>query len=148
MCAVWVGMTKKSVEQGCPSSRILSASCRRKSANPGSPGKENIQYHHASWQGGLFAQYPFPAGPSDVADRSGTLRPRRGEELDLAMEPPGPLWAPGPLQAPAEEEKRTFGPEFWALMLQEIWKIQSRPCEDPHNTLNKRQRSTTERVCK
>lgn len=105
---------KNPVGKGCLSARIVFGYCRRKSVNPGSPGKKTTHYHRASWQGGFFAQYPFLAGPSDVADRSGTLRPRRGEELDLAMEPRvlfGPQRPCRGLQRKGTERSvRSFGP--------------------------------------
>lgn len=46
----------------------LSSSCRRKSANPGSLGKETTRYHRASWQGGWalctvsFSRWPKRRG--------------------------------------------------------------------------------------
>lgn len=78
-----------------------------------------------------FRTVSFSAGPSDVADRSGTLRPRRGEELDLAMERRVLVGPQGPCRRlqrkGTERSARSFGP----TVLQEIWKIQPRPCEDP-----------------
>lgn len=137
-CVVSCGYSsddKNSVREGCLSARILLATAVANRQIQGLRGRRRPPTTTTlAGRVGFWCTVSFlhtAAGPSDVADRSGTLRPRRGEELDLAMEPPGPLWAPGPLQRPAEEGKRTFGPEFWPLVLQEIWKIQPRPCGDP-----------------
>jgi hypothetical protein len=102
-------------------------------------GRKTTHYQHAKKLAGWVfllhsAQCPFPAGPSDVAAWQ-TVRahcdPEEGKSLTWRWSPGSSLGPQGPCRAAAEEEERTFGPEFWALMLQEIWKIQSRRCEDP-----------------
>lgn len=137
MCRVGRNGRKSSEKRFVLSARIAFGYCRRKSANPGSPGKETTtHYDHASWQGGFFSctvSFFYPLAPATWQTVRAHCDPEEGKELDLAMEhrvlfgPPGPLQR---LQRHAEEGNRTFGPEFWPLVLQEIWKIQPRPCED------------------
>lgn len=152
LCVVWVGVEGNPVRKGCLSARILFGYCRRKSANPGSPGKETTtHYHHASWQGGFFslAQYPFfTRWPQRRGRPFGHIATqKRGKSLTWRWST-GSSLAPRALAEPAEACRgREQNVRSGVLALGPARNLENpaQALRGLHNTLSRR--STTEWVC-
>lgn len=107
-------MTKNPVGKGCLSARIVFGYCRRKSANPGSPGKKATHYHHASWQGGFLHSILSSLAQATWQTVRAHCDPEEGKSLTWRWSPRVLYGPQGPCRGlqrkGTERSVRSFGP--------------------------------------